>query len=147
MITKKIETDRYLILFNSLFGKELLSGINGHPDPFILDSPNMIDIGIMGHCSNNCQICYQGDINIPNMKFEDFKTIIKQCKDHVNQVALGGKGDPNKHEDFEKILQFCRVNNVVPNYTTSGNGITDEEVYISKIYCGAVAVSMLPENK
>jgi hypothetical protein len=140
-ITKVIKTEKYVILFNGFEGFELSTGINGNSDPFVLDSPSMIDIGIMGHCFNNCKICYQGDISIPNMKFEDFKTIINQCKKHINQVALGGKGDPNKHEDFEKILQYCRVNNVVPNYTTSGNGLTDEEVYISKIYCGAVAVS------
>lgn len=141
VFTKRILTDKYVILYNCFTGFELMSGINGNADPFVLDSPSMIDVGIMGHCSNNCEICYQGNINIPNMKYIDFQKIIDQCKGHINQVALGGKGDPNKHEDFEKILQYCRVNNVVPNYTTSGNGLTDEEVYISKMYCGAVAVS------
>jgi hypothetical protein len=141
MITKQIKTEKYEILFDGLNGVEIMSGINGNPDPFILDSPNMIDIGIMGHCTNNCKICYQGDLNIPNMKFEDYKSIINQTKDHINQVALGGKGDPNKHEEFENILLYSRLNNVVPNYTTSGNGLTDEEVYITKMYCGAVAVS------
>jgi len=141
IITKEVKTEKYKILFDGLSGTEILGGINGNPDPFILNSPSMIDIGIMGHCSNNCKICYQGDLNIPNMKFEDFKSIIKQCKNHINQVALGGKGDPNKHENFEDILRFCRVNNVIPNYTTSGHGLTEEEVYITKMYCGAVAVS------
>ena len=64
IITKKIQTDKYMILFSNLTGFEMLSGINGNPDPFILDSPSMIDIGIMGHCSNTCKICYQGDINM-----------------------------------------------------------------------------------
>jgi len=141
IITKQIKNDKYSIWFDSINGFEILTGINGNPDPFILDSPSLIDIGIMGHCKNNCKICYQGNVNIPNMTFENFKTIIDQCKDHINQVALGGKGDPNKHEDFEKILQYCRVNNVVPNYTTSGNDLTDAEVYITKMYCGRVAVS------
>lgn len=141
IFTKKIETDKYVILFNGINGVEILSGINGNPDPFILNSPSMIDIGVMGHCSNNCKICYQGDTNKPNMTLDDFKTIIDQCKDHINQVALGGKGDPNKHENFKEILEYCRSNNVIPNYTTSGNGLTDEEVEISKL-CGAVAVSV-----
>jgi len=147
IITKEVKTDKYVIVFDGINGIEALSGINGNPDPFVLDSPSMIDIGIMGHCSNNCKICYQGDISIPNMKLDDFKSIITQCKSHINQVALGGKGDPNKHEDFEEILKFCRLNNVIPNYTTSGNGLTDEEVVITKKYVGAVAVSLIPENK
>ena len=140
IFTKKIETEKYIILFNGFNGFEVLSGIHGNPDPFVLNSPSMIDIGIMGHCLNNCKICYQGDVNEPNMKLEDFKSIIDQCKSHINQVALGGKGDPNKHENFKEILEYCRKNNVIPNYTTSGNGLTDEEVEISKL-CGAVAVS------
>jgi hypothetical protein len=141
IFTKKIEAEKYLILFNGITGTEILSGINNNPDPFILDGPSMIDVGVMGHCSNNCKICYQGNINIPNMKLEDFKSIIDQCKDHINQVALGGKGDPNKHENFKEIMEYCRKNNVVPNYTTSGNGLTDEEVEITKKYAGAAAVS------
>lgn len=146
IFTKKIETEKYVILFNCFNGFELMSGKNGNPDPFILEAPSMIDVGVMGHCQNNCKICYQGNLDIPNMKLEDFKLIIDQCKDHINQVALGGKGDPNKHENFKEILLYCKENNVVPNYTTSGNGLTDVEVEISKL-CGAVAVSLIPENK
>lgn len=116
-----------MILFNNKTGEEILSGIHGNPDPFILESPSMIDIGIMGHCYNNCDICYQGNTNIPNMTLDNFKLIIDQTKLHINQVALGGKGDPNKHENFEDILKYCVENNVVPNYTTSGNGLTLEE--------------------
>ncbi len=141
IFTKKIETEKYIILFNGITGAEVLSGINGNPDPFILDAPSMIDVGVMGHCSNNCKICYQGSINEPNMTLENFKMIIDQCKDHINQVALGGKGDPNKHENFNEIMEYCRKNNVAPNYTTSGNGLTDEEVEITKKWVGAVAVS------
>jgi len=141
VFTKKILTDKYMILFNGFSGEEILSGINGNPDPFVLDSPSMIDIGVMGHCSNNCKICYQGNINKPNMTLDNFKIIIDQCKDHINQVALGGKGDPNKHENFKEILEYCRKNNVIPNYTSSGNGLTDEEVEITKKYVGAAAIS------
>jgi MoaA/NifB/PqqE/SkfB family radical SAM enzyme len=74
------------------------------------------------------------------MTLENFKSIIDQTKHHVNQIALGGRGDPNKHENFEEIIRYARDNNVVPSYTTSGIGLTDEEIEISKM-CGAVAVS------
>lgn len=145
--TKIIKENEYIILFNRFSGFEVLSGIDGNPDPFILKAPSMIDIGIMGHCENNCNICYQGNTNQPNMTLDDFKSIIDQCKSHINQVALGGKGDPNKHENFKEILEYCVKNNVVPNYTTSGNNLTDEEVEITRKWCGAVAVSTIPMNK
>ena len=54
---------------------------------------------------------------------------------------MGGKGDPNLHENFKEILEYCRLNNVVPNYTTSGNGLTKNHVDLSKQLCGAVACS------
>lgn len=137
---KCFKNDRYELLFNTLTGFEVLRGISGHPDPFSLDMPSMIDCGIMGHCKNKCEFCYQGDNQEPNMKFEDFKRIVDECKYHTNQIALGGRGDPNLHEDFEKIVEYARSNNVVPNYTTSGINLTDKQVEISKL-CGAVAVS------
>jgi MoaA/NifB/PqqE/SkfB family radical SAM enzyme len=74
------------------------------------------------------------------MKLEDFKKIIDEMCYHTNQVALGGRGDPNHHENFREIVEYCRSKNVVPNYTTSGIDLTDEQIEISK-QCGAVAVS------
>jgi len=137
---KHFINEEYEIWFNKETGLEIMRGIHGHDDPFSLILPSLLDIGIMGTCKNKCPFCYQGHENKPNMKLEDFKTIIDQVKHHVNQVALGGRGDPNKHENFYEILSYCRENNVMPNYTTSGIDLTDEEVEISKM-CGAVAVS------
>ncbi len=139
---KQITTDKYEILFNTKTGLEILRGINGNPDPFTLDYPSMIDVGIMGHCKNKCSFCYQGDIEQPNMTFEHFKMIVDQSKNHVTQIAAGGRGDPNHHEDFEKIMKYSRKNGIVPNYTTSGIDLTDRQIEITKEYCGAVAVSM-----
>jgi len=138
---KIVNNGEYEIRFNQKTGAMLLQGVNGHPDPKKLKYPLLMDIGIMGHCHNQCHFCYQGRINQPNMTLDNFKRIIDEVRDDVMQVALGGRGDPNKHEDFEKIIEYCNENNVVPNYTTSGKNLTDRELEISK-NCGAVAVSM-----
>jgi organic radical activating enzyme len=142
VFTKRFRNDDYEILFNENSGFEILRGVNGKADPFYLELPSLLDIGVMGSCKNKCNFCYQGNVKEPNMKLEDFKSIIDQVSHHVNQVALGGRGDPNKHENFEEILKYCRNNKVVPNYTTSGIDLTDEEVEVSKL-CGAVAVSQI----
>ena len=55
-------------------------------------------------------------------------------------MPFGGAGDPNLHENFKEIVEYCRQNDIIPNYTTSGFNLTDEQVEISK-QCGAVAVS------
>lgn len=109
--------------------------------------PELIDIGIMGHCSNNITCkhfgieCYQGDARRPNLLFEKYKEIIDQVKGFTFQVALGGKGDPNKHERFLDILKYTKENGIIPNLTTSGYGITEKEINIIIEYCGSVAIS------
>ncbi len=141
MTIKTIETDKYKIYFNLINGAEITLGINGNPDPHALKYPSMIDVGIMGHCKNNCNFCYQGDKSEPNMTLNNFKTIIDESTLLTNQVALGGRGDPNHHEDFEGIMRYARDNSVIPNFTTSGIDLTFEQVEITKAYAGAVAVS------
>jgi len=138
---KVVKTDKYMIMFDMKTGREILTGIGNNPDPFVLEYPSLIDCGIMGRCENNCKICYQGNNHYDsNMSLENFKMIIDQSKSQTFQIAIGGFGDPNQHENFKEILEYCRQNNIIPNYTSSGNKLTDEQVEISKL-CGAVAVS------
>ena len=137
---KYVATDEYEMYFNTKTGFELIRGIHGNDDPFVLELPSLLDIGIMGHCKNKCEFCYQGHQSEPHMEFNRFQFIIDQVHTHTNQVALGGRGDPNHHPDFKKIIEYCREKSIVPNYTTSGIDLTDEQIEISK-QCGAVAVS------
>lgn len=120
-------------------------------DPFMASFPELLDIGIMGHCQHGKSglclksgiECYQDGLHSsqPNMTLEDFRWIVQQCKGRTYQFALGGCGDPDQHEQFEEILQVCRENEIVPNFTTSGLGMTPEIAKMCKEYCGAVAVS------
>lgn len=144
-------------MFNPQTGAYVRTGIlnkDGYDtgiDPFMASFPHLIDVGIMGHCIHGktglCLKagigCYQSGLTVdqPNMSIDDFSILAKQCSGKVNQFALGGRGDPDQHEQFEEILNICRDNSIVPNYTTSGYGLTKELAQISKQYCGAAAVS------
>src|SRR5574344_253838 len=117
--------------------------------PISRNFPELLDIGIMGHCTcaSKCKInCYQSAAlhnTRPNMSVEMYKSIIDQVKDRTYEIALGGSGNPNDHEDFEKILKYTVDCGLVPNYTTAS--ILDEkQLELSKKYCGAVAVSWHP---
>ncbi len=139
MFDKQFENDDYEIYFNTKTGVEILKGKHG-ADPFKTELPLLLDVGIMGHCLNSCSFCYQGTKDEPHMTFKNFKSIIDQTKHHTNQVALGGRGDPNLHPQFKEIVEYTRDNGMAVNYTTSGRNLTDEQIEISKL-CGAVAVS------
>lgn len=158
MRIRKIDKEnKYISIFDTETGFYMRTGVideNGKDtgvDPFMSSMPELIDIGVMGHCvhgkSGLCYKsgvqCYQNGLKTyePNMTLDGFKSIINQIKGDTYQVALGGRGDVNKHEQFEDIVKYCRQNNIVPNYTTSGLELTENEVRITKENCGAVAVS------
>lgn len=148
MIIYKDENYNFYELFNEKNGTLLRSDVNGI-DPIMRSFPELLDVGIMGHCSNGiyCQRagidCYQRgmELKTPHMSVEDFELIARQASGKTFQIALGGAGDPNKHPNFEEILKICRYYHIVPNITTSGFQLLDKEIALIKKYCGAVAVS------
>ena len=148
---------RFASFFDTETGTYIRTGIldeNGRDtgeDPFMASFPHLIDVGIMGHCIHGktglCAKagigCYQSGLTVeqPNMSVKDFRWIAEQCRHKCNQFALGGRGDPDQHEHFEELLRICKENDIVPNFTTSGYGMTPGIAGICKDYCGAVAVS------
>ena len=139
-------------IFNEQNGTLIRSNVIGTSfDPFMRSFPELIDVGIMSHCdagkSKCCRSvgvdCYQkGAISTKgNMKLGDYKRIVDEAKGKTFQIALGGAGDPNKHDNFEEILKYTRSNNIIVNMTTSGIDITTKEISLIAEYCGAVAVS------
>lgn len=146
----------FMSFFNEKTGGYIRTGIieggrDSGKDPFMADFPELLDIGIMGHCKHGKSglcikagiECYQDGLHAesPNMKLEDFRSIAEQCSGETYQFALGGCGDPDQHEHLKEILDICRKNKIVPNFTTSGLGMTEEIAELCKEYCGAVAVS------
>jgi len=152
MIFKHDKKNNFKAIFNPDTGFYMRSGVldeNGKDtgvDPFMTDFPELFDIGIMQTCvcAHRCNVdCYQKAIARTgnNMSVEDLESILKQFKGRTFQVALGGAGDVDTHENFEEILKLCHKYNVIPNFTTSGIMMTKEKAELCKKYCGAVAVS------
>jgi radical SAM protein with 4Fe4S-binding SPASM domain len=151
-VLRYIDNENHFVeMFNSDTGFYIRSGIieNGVDtgiDPFMRNFPQLIDIGIMNRCvcANKCKVdCYQKAIERTgeNMSLRNYIRIMEECKGKVFQVALGGAGDVDTHENFEEILRITRENKIVPNFTTSGLTMTKEKAAICKQYCGAIAVS------
>lgn len=157
MLKKIDRKNRFVSMFDPKTGFYARSGVideNGKDtgvDPFMTSYPELIDVGVMGHCVHGASglclksgvQCYQNGLKThhPNMTIENFKRIVDECKGKTFQLALGGRGDVDQHENFAEILQYCRESNIVPNFTSSGLGFTDEIVSLCKEYCGAVAIS------
>jgi len=146
----------FISMFDEKKGTYIRSGIivegkDTGIDPFMSSFPELLDVGIMGHCKHGktglCMKagieCYQDGLHADNenMSLEDFRRIAEECNGKTFQFALGGCGDPDQHENFKEILEICKENNIVPNFTSSGLGMDSEIAALCKEYCGAVAIS------
>lgn len=135
-------------IFNEENGTLIRSDANG-ADPIMRSFPELLDVGVMGHCESAgyCKDagvdCYQKgfESDAQHMTVGDFEKIARQATGKTFQIALGGAGDPNKHPEFEELLKICKYYRIVPNITTSGFLMSEREIEITKKYCGAVAVS------
>lgn len=156
MIVYKDQKYNFIEYFNEANGflmrsNVLVNGVETDALPHRRSYPELIDVGIMGTCvacdNGMCKAagvdCYQSAsaFKRSNMPLEVYRKIVEQSKGKTFQIALGGAGDPNKHENFLEILQLTRANHIVPNLTTSGFGLTDDEIAAIKEYCGAAAIS------
>jgi len=155
MIRLKKDRD-FFSVFDDVSGVYMRTGIfeNGKDtgkDPFMASFPELLDVGIMGHCTHGkTGLCLRAGVQCyqrgpysdkPNMSIHQFREIVEQCRGRTFQIALGGCGDPDQHESFKEILQLCRDYGIVPNFTTSGYGMTEKIAALCARYCGAVAVS------
>ena len=148
---------RYLSSFDPQTGQGVRShiydafGYDTGIDPERASYPELLDVGIMGSCvhglSGLCAAsgvqCYQNGAteHQAHLSFEHFKSIVDQSAGRTFQMALGGRGDPNDHPDFERIIAYAANHGIIPNFTTSGLGLRDDQLPAIKRYCGAVAVS------
>lgn len=153
MIIYEDKKYNFIEYFNPQNGFLIRSDIIGQKGitPNLRSYPELIDVGIMGHCHvAKLGICKNAGIDCyqkaklktsANMSLSNYEQILKESQGKTFQIALGGAGDPNKHEQFEKILKITRKYDIVPNLTTSGIYLTDEEIKLIKEYCGASAIS------
>lgn len=156
MIYYKDKRYKFVEFFNenngTLVRSNILSnGVETDEIPVMRSFPELLDIGIMGTClASKHGICLASGVDCyqsgtikrrPNMTFDNFLKILEECTSRTFQIALGGTGDPNKHEKFEAILRASAEYKVIPNLTTSGFEITTEEISLISKFCGAVAVS------
>lgn len=150
LLLKRYDEERYSVIFNQNTGFFARVEDENTTDPiYSAHGPELLDISITNYCERNCGFCYRASSRTGiAMSLAHYEYILNQAKDcGVLQVALGG-GNPNQHRNFEKILEVTRDKyNIVPSYTTNGDGLTNGILAASKKYCGAVAISFYePEN-
>lgn len=139
-------SQHYKTVFSQRTGFFVRLEEEGHKEPFWSeDGPELLDLSITKYCERCCDFCYrQANPSGRHMPLNDVENVVEQAKEAgVLQIALGG-GNPNQHPNFIEILRIIRENNIVPSYTSNGEGLTDEILKATKLYCGAMALSLYP---
>lgn len=140
---KTFESPNYNFFFNRESGFFARWGKNDEDDPEYAPSPEILDIEISTICSKACKFCYKsnGTYQGKNMSFETFKTMFdKFPKKTLTQIAFG-IGDIDGNPDLWKIMEYTRMNGVIPNITINGYRMTPRYYELLVNICGAVAVS------
>jgi radical SAM protein with 4Fe4S-binding SPASM domain len=137
----------YRTLFNQQTGFFVRKEDKDWPEPtWSADGPELIDLSITSFCNRGCSFCYRGANNVSyqHLGLPDIISITEQAAScGTLQMALGG-GNPNQHPRFVEILRIIREHNIVPSFTTNGDGLSDDIIKATADYCGAMAISIYP---
>ena len=141
----------YHYIFNKQDGMFSRWGKTEEDDPtFCPAGPEILDLEIAsGKCSGGCNFCYKGNSasqEAVNMTFETFKKVINSIPKCLTQIALG-ICDIDGNPDFIKMMEYSRSVGIIPNFTLSGIGLTDEMAKKVSRLSGALAVSAYETDK
>ncbi len=150
LLLNRYDKEKYTVVFNQATGFFARVEDEDAIEPiYSAHGPELLDISITNYCERSCYFCYRPLLKTGiEISIVDYEHVLKQAKEcGVLQIALGG-GNPNQHSDFEGILEITRDKyNIIPSYTTNGDGLNNKVLTVSKKYCGAVAISFYePED-
>ena len=94
------------------------------------------------------KFCYKGNVSNQtiHMSLQTICEILDKMPETLCQVAYG-ICSVDSHPELEQIFIETRKRGIIPNITCNGVGVTDEAAEMIAKYCGAIAVSVNPENK
>lgn len=147
LIERTHSSQHYRTVFDQRTGFFVRKEDIGYPEPtWAIDGPELIDLSITNYCERECAFCYRETKHKEAlfMRLEDVEIVVRQAGEcGTMQIALGG-GNPNQHPQFVDVLRLIREFEIIPSYTTNGDGLTDKVLKATSDYCGAMAVSVYP---
>lgn len=123
--------------------RDLSFHVGTYDNATVLGSPSLVDLQLTSRCRMGCPHCYaSSNPDGEDMPFESVLNVIETIADAgVCQLALGG-GEPLLHPNLREILYAAREAGLVPNLTTTGDGLTIDTLQAFVDCCGAVALSL-----
>lgn len=112
-------------------------------DNAILSAPTEAHVSITNQCRRRCPHCYMasGDEQGDALDTQGFRQVIDElARMRVFHIALGG-GEALLRDDLFDIAEYAKSKGIVPNLTTSGDGMTAERARRCRVF-GRINVSL-----
>lgn len=151
---KTIKSPDYNMHFDKTNGNLVRWGKTLNEDPqWCPYGPELLDLeistnGCPGFGGAPCSFCYKSNTGAEptNMDMNTFTSIMWRMPETLTQVAFGITG-AQTNPNFVAMMRYCReVVGFIPNYTLTGEDLTDDIARATAELCGAVAVSAHPDN-
>lgn len=140
---KRFRSSDYNYDFDTDTGFFVRWGANLQDDPQVAPAPEILDMELSEGDCFGCKNCYKGNsVGKPShhMTLDTFKSILSKFET-LTQIAFGIT-KVSANPDFFGILEHCKAQGVVPNFTVASHDtLTPEMVAKIAANCGAVAVS------
>ncbi len=113
----------YYTLFNRKSGMKIRISFDKELEKneckFIPTRPELVDLKITNYCENNCPFCYQSSIEgAKHANTDDIICLINRlAESEVFELAIGG-GEPTKHTDFLRILEYAKYKKISVSFST-----------------------------
>ncbi len=109
----------------------------------VLSAPTLVDLQLTRRCRQGCPHCYAASTpEGEHMPFAELCRVLDElAQAGVCQLALGG-GEPLLHPRIVEILERIRALGMIPNLTTTGDGLDERVLEACARCCGAVALSL-----
>ena len=155
--SKKVRSESYNYDFNKITGQFIRWGKTFEDDPIMAPYPEILDIEVEERCNgvpglngieSPCRFCYKSNTKTGRtMSFDTFKKIFdntfldKENQKHsfLTQIAFGADAGAKYNTDLFNMMEYSRLNGVVPNITVAN--VDDETADKLASVCGAVSVS------
>lgn len=109
--------------------------------------PFSLDIELTTKCNLTCTYCrvnkegWQERAKLENMKFEDFKKIIDDTKNHLFIIKLQGMGETLLNKDVFRMVEYATSKGILVYTFTNATLVNDNNVH-KILNCGLIALNI-----